>query len=58
MLANCKTCEWNFPPQGNGKGRVCANVYYGESIKVIQKEKRECGGWDISFEEFCKRKEN
>lgn len=57
MIKNCKTCEFNFPPQGDGKGRVCANSYYGDEIKVILQEKRVCGGWQISFDEFVKVQE-
>ena len=56
MKAACQTCEWNFGPQKKGTGRVCANTYYGEYIKDIQKENRECDGWDISFEEFVRQK--
>jgi hypothetical protein len=54
MSAKCSTCLFNFEDQGDGKGRVCANVYYGDSIKKILEEKRECDDWKISFEEFCK----
>lgn len=52
----CQTCKWNFGPQGERTGgRICAYTYYGDYIKDIQKEKRDCGGWEISFDEFVKR---
>lgn len=53
VKAACQTCKWNFP-QGRG-GRVCAFTYYGDYIKDIQKENRECGSWEISFDEFVKQ---
>ena len=55
MKAECKTCKWNFGPQSKGTGRVCASTYYGDYIKDIQREKRECSGWQISFNEFVKQ---
>lgn len=54
----CQTCKWNFGPQGERTGgRICANTYYGDYIKDIQKENRKCGGWDISFDEFVKQRQ-
>lgn len=48
----CKTCEWNF------RG-TCANEYYGEKIKDIDKSflppKKSCGSWSISFKYYSRR---
>lgn len=55
MGPKCDTCQWNFPPQGERlEGRICANVYYDDYIKDIQKENRICDDYKISFEEFCR----
>lgn len=54
-MLKCNICEWNFPHQAERlKGRICANVYYGDYIKDILKENRPCDDFKISFEEFCR----
>lgn len=52
-VAKCKTCEFNFKQYRSPS--VCANTYYGDSIKDIMKEKRVCDGWSVSLNEFLKK---